>query len=247
MLHEQPYPGNLDPAGLHTLEVISRASHFNQWMYQTIRPYLKGNILEIGSGIGNISTYLVSDGLAVTLSDYNPAYCRLLKEKFIACENVNSVLSINLQHPDFAAAYAALKETYDTVFLLNVIEHLKDDAAAVINCHYLLKKGGHLILLAPAYQYLYSRFDRELGHYRRYTAQSLRQLYASDLFGIIHSQYFNFTGMIGWFVFGRLLGKKMIGSQEMRLYNRLLFLFKIADSLVLKKTGLSVIAVGKKR
>ena len=246
-MHEQPYPDSLDPTGLHTLEVISRAGHFNQWMYQTIRPYLKGNILEIGSGIGNISAYLVSDRLAVTLSDYDPAYCRLLKEKFAAFENVSGVLSINLQHPDFAAAYSGWKETYDTVFMLNVIEHLQDDAAAVTNCSYLLKKGGHLVLLAPAYQYLYSRFDRELGHYRRYTAQSLQQLYANETFRIIHSQYFNFTGMIGWYFFGRLLGKKMIGSGEMKLYNRLLFLFKIADSLVLKKAGLSVIVVGKKR
>lgn len=237
----------MDHTSLCTLQVISHAGHFNKWMYHIIRPYLKGNILEIGSGIGNISAYVVRDRLQVTLSDYDAAYCSLLKKKFTGNPNITAIMSINLQDPDFTANYAPLKECYDTVYLLNVIEHLQDDTAAIINCSYLLKKGGSLLVLAPAYSFLYSRFDKELGHYRRYTVAGLQKLFTRNGFGIVHRQYFNFFGMIGWYVFGKCLGRQMIGSGEMRLYNRLIPVFKLADRLVLRKTGLSAIVIGRKQ
>jgi 2-polyprenyl-3-methyl-5-hydroxy-6-metoxy-1,4-benzoquinol methylase len=67
---------NPDPIGKHTLKIISGATRFNHWMYSEIKPLLKGNILEIGSGIGNISRHIIKDGFPVTLSDYNPEYYR---------------------------------------------------------------------------------------------------------------------------------------------------------------------------
>jgi SAM-dependent methyltransferase len=216
-------------------------------MYTTIAPLLKNEILEIGSGLGNISAFAVREGLSITLSDIDPGYNQLLKEKFSSYPNVNDILCINLQQPGFAEHYVSLKEKFDTIFLLNVIEHLEDDRAAVENCRFMLKQGGNLIILAPAYPSLYCRFDKELGHYRRYTRKSLQAILSPSAFTILQNRYFNFPGIAGWFWFGKTLQRKMIGQGEMQVYDKLVPVFKIADALVFNKAGLSVIVTGRKK
>ena len=237
----------LDPAGLHTLQVISKAGHFNRWMFETIRPYLKGDILEIGSGIGNISDFLVNEGYTVTLSDYNQEYCDVLKEKYHGRKNVKDILSIDLQQPDFYLKYNHLKETFDTIYLLNVIEHLQDDHKAVEYCKYLLKPKGNLILLAPAFGFLYCRLDKELGHFRRYRLKELRDLLVHQNFTVIHQQYYNLLGLFGWFVSGKLAGSKTLDASETSLFNKLVPLAKLSDRLVFRKVGLSAIIAGEKK
>ena len=96
---------NFDPVGKHTLEVISQASRFNKWMYSEIKPFLKDSILEIGSGIGNISRYIVRDGYNISLSDYSADYCKHLEATFNNAPNVKDILSIDLLHPDFENQY----------------------------------------------------------------------------------------------------------------------------------------------
>ena len=73
-----------DPAGVFTLITIGRANRFNEWMYDTIHPYLKGEILELGSGMANISNFAIRDELSITLSDINDSYREFLQEKFAA-------------------------------------------------------------------------------------------------------------------------------------------------------------------
>jgi hypothetical protein len=110
----------------------------------------------------------------------------------------------------------------------------------------LLKTGGTLVILVPAYQFLYNKFDKELEHYRRYTKASLNSLFKKANFKIIHNQYFNAIGILGWFVSGRLLGNNLIPEDQMKAYNTLVPIFRILDKLVLNIFGLSVITVGKK-
>src|SRR5947209_4872127 len=102
-------------AGFQTLEAIAKAHAFNNWMFQTIRPFCHGNILEIGSGIGNISECFISAGYKITLSDVENFYVQKLKEKFPG----NNILCIDLEHPEFFSRYKDQLNSYDTVFLLN--------------------------------------------------------------------------------------------------------------------------------
>lgn len=231
-----------DEVGEKTLQVISSADKLNRWMFDTIFPFCKGRILEIGSGIGNISQFFINNKLDITLSDIRPNYCNNLNEKFRT-----NVLCIDLVDKDFDAKFKDVFETFDTIFSLNVIEHIENDDQAIANCRKLLKKGGCLILLAPAYQNLYSNFDKELEHYRRYTCKNLSELMKNEKFNIIHKQYFNFVGMFAWFFSGKVLRKKTIPQGQMIIYNKLVPLFKLIDKLILKKAGLSTIVVGQKK
>jgi 2-polyprenyl-3-methyl-5-hydroxy-6-metoxy-1,4-benzoquinol methylase len=236
-----------DPVGSYTLQVIERANRFNRWMYSEFKSFLKGEILEIGSGIGNISQLVINDGFNITLSDYNAEYCGWLKKKFSNSANVKDIIEIDLLHPDFEKYYSRLREKFDSIFLLNVIEHLADDAKAIANCYFLLRQGGHLIVLTPAYQNLYCRLDKELGHHRRYTIKKLKAILEKRSFSILKMKYFNFLGIWGWLVSGKILRGKKIGRNEMAAFNDLVPLAKILDKLALKKIGLSVIATGIKK
>ena len=216
-------------------------------MYSEIKPFLKGEVLEIGSGIGNISQYAIEEGFKITLSDFNAGYYQWLKESFSNFPSVQNIIQIDLLHPNFQKNYSFLQEKFDSVFLLNVIEHIEDDITAVKNCKFLMKQNGHLILLAPAYKWLYCRFDRELGHYRRYTLRSMKQILKHNGLHIRMGNYFNAAGILGWLLFGRVMNKKMIGNDEMSAFNRFVPIARIIDRLTLKKTGLSVITTSIKQ
>jgi 2-polyprenyl-3-methyl-5-hydroxy-6-metoxy-1,4-benzoquinol methylase len=236
----------MDDEGLDTLNVIAAADKFNHWMYSTIQPFLKGEVLEIGGGIGNITQFVLRDGFQLTTSDIRDLYCSVLQDKFASDPNLRAVVKIDIVHPDFDQVYKNLLDKFDSIFALNIVEHVENDALAVQNCKKLLRTNGNLIILVPAYQMLYNRFDRELEHFRRYTRKSLEQLFVDAGLRIRKTQYFNFAGIAGWWFTGRILHKKTIPEGQMQLYNRLVPLFKIVDRLVFSKAGLSVICFGTK-
>jgi len=230
-----------DEKGYQTLEVIAKADKFNQWMFETIRPYCHGNILEIGSGIGNISLFFIQNGYSITLSDTDEYYIDQLKKTF----QETNVLPIDLVHEDFREKYARLFQTYDTVIFLNVLEHIDNEEQALENCRYLLKPGGALVVLVPAYNFLFSKMDRELQHHRRYTSKKLFTLASKKKFIVKKVFYFNAIGIVAW-TYGKFLRLHSPPSKEMKLFNNLVPLAKFIDKILFKKAGLSVIMVAQK-
>lgn len=235
-----------DKVGEATLNVIKEAKNFNMWMYETIKPFCKGEILEIGSGIGNISQFFIKDNFKILLTDIREEYCSKLGSDFIGNSNFIGVENMNLTDGEFDKKFSKHLGQYDTVFALNVIEHINDDLLAIRNCKKLLRKDGHLLILVPSYQKLYNRFDVELGHYRRYNKHSLSKIFIKEEFEIIHRQYFNFVGILGWFISGSILKNESIPGNQMKIYNFLVPVFKIIDKVFFNIAGLSVIAVGRK-
>jgi 2-polyprenyl-3-methyl-5-hydroxy-6-metoxy-1,4-benzoquinol methylase len=235
-----------DNTGNKILEVIADASRFNRWMYQTVQPFLHGNILEIGSGIGNISIFFLTANATITLSDTDEFYIQKLKNEFHSFQTLKEVLRIDIQDPFFETTYAYMKQQYDSIFLLNVLEHITDDSGAIKNCNFLLKPGGSLLILTPAYPSLYSKLDKALGHYRRYTLSRLNSLLQKNNMLPTKSFYFNALGIGAWF-YVKILRLKTIPSPEMGLFNKLVPFAKIIDKIFFRKIGLSAIIVGAKK
>src|SRR5690349_8467895 len=160
-------------------------------MFETICSFCSGNILEIGSGIGNISRLFVQNGYSITLSDTSEDYVEHLKRSF---QGIN-ILTIDLVDEDFQKKYAPLFQTFDTVVFLNVLEHINNEEEAIENCRQFLKPGGSLIILVPAYRFLFSKMDKELHHYRRYTAKGLSEVVSKKKFIVRKVFYFNAMGI----------------------------------------------------
>jgi SAM-dependent methyltransferase len=236
----------IDPVGEGTLEALAGADNFNKWTYDTIAPYIKGELLEIGSGIGNISQFYLRNNINVTLTDLRTNYCDILQDRFKDYPNLRGIKKVDLVRPDFAQDYGDLIGTFDTIVASNVVEHIENAGLAIGNCMKLLRPGGQVIIIVPAYQALYNQFDKGLGHFKRYSRTGLNSLLESQGFGIIHSQYFNCVGIAGWFVSGSLLKKKMIPGNQMSVFNKLITPIKLIDKIVFNQIGLSTISIGKK-
>lgn len=233
-----------DVLGYSTLESISGADRFNRWMYETIRPFCTGRTLEIGGGIGNISQCFLAEGKELVVTELQEEYCEIIRKRFSDHPRLKEVIAMDIVDPDFDRKYSGFFGSFDTVFALNVVEHIADDRLALKNCKKLLKKGGHLIILVPAFQTLFNHFDTALGHFRRYTLKTLHPVFEANELTVIHRQYFNLIGILGWWVSGSLLRKKVIPEGQMKLYNFFVPVFRIIDKISNKWFGLSVILVG---
>ncbi len=235
-----------DLTGKDTLHSFSRTYRFNQWMFDQIFPWASGKILEAGSGIGNISRLFIEKNFSITLTDIMTDYMIRLKRSFAGDPQVDGVFQLDLSTPDIAAKFPDLTGSFDTVVALNVIEHIGDDSLAITNCRKLLRMNGRMIILVPAFQFLYNSFDKDLQHFRRYTKKSVTRLLEDNGFRVVHKTYFNFAGMIGWYISGTLMRNKKIPRSHLRIFEKFVPIFRIIDRLIFRSAGVSVIAVAEK-
>ncbi len=233
MTHEDP-----DPIGAATLERLAHAPRFNRWLFDRIAPWLGSRILEIGAGIGNLSTFLVDRG-DVVLTDTRPDYLARLRQRFAGHPNVGVA---RLYLPELDGALATRR--FDTIVCLNVLEHVEDDLGGLRVMHTLLAPGGRLVLLVPALPALFGSLDEALGHYRRYTPPQLREKFAATGFAMAHVEYFNLAAIPGWWLAGRVLRRRLIPAASLALYDALVPLFRL-ERFVPARVGQSLIAIGE--
>ena len=224
-----------------TLSILEEASAYNQWIFDKVKPWLGKGILEVGCGIGNLTGLLLKAGKVVA-SDINPDYLRRVEEKFGNHSNLRGVLLWDIQQ-DMSKNFPA---SIDTILCSNVLEHVEDDDAVLSTFYRFLPQGGRLVLLVPALKILYNTFDRELGHFRRYTKTELTQKLESNHFHIRALKYFNFFGIFGWFVNGTLLRRRLLSVEQVRMFNQLVPLMVQMERWVPTLIGQSLIAIGEK-
>jgi SAM-dependent methyltransferase len=227
-----------DQVGAATLERIATASRYNRWMFDRLRPWVGRRVLEIGAGIGNMSAFLV-DRERVVLTDSEPYYLARLRERFAGRPQI-AVAELRLPAVDPRLS----DERFDTVIGLNVLEHIEDDAAALGALHGLLEPGGRLVLLVPSLRALYGTLDEALGHFRRYTPAELCGKLAAAGFRVRHLEYFNLGGILGWWLTGRVLRRRVISPEALRSYDLLVPLFRLERWLPWR-IGQSLIAIAE--
>jgi len=221
-----------------TLKLLQKASRYNGWVYQMLRPHLGRDILEVGSGIGNMTRYFLGHG-RVTASDISPFCIRELTRSFADYESVK-VRSLDISRNSYPEL-----EIYDTIVCLNVLEHIENDVVALKNMHSLLKPRGRLLLYVPANPRLYCEIDRGVGHFRRYQLEELSDKMKQAGFRVSHSRHHNILGALGWWINGKVLGKKMINATDVGAFDMLLPLVKLQDRMD-SRFALSILAVGEK-
>ena len=211
--------------GGRTLEVFSDTPRLNRWLFSKLAPHVRGDALEIGSGIGNLSGLIADATTSAVLTDVEPQYLDALRRDFAARPGV-SVVPYDLDGPPPAAIAA---RGFDTIIAVNVIEHVKDDAGLVRVLAGLLRPGGKLVVYVPACPFAYGSLDRALGHYRRYTRSSLSALLAGAGLRPVPPAYMNGLGLIGWTVNGRLLRRRNLPPRQIQLFERLVPLLSLED------------------
>ena len=233
-----------DAAGAETLEIMSAAPNYNRWQYDQIAPHLGRRILEIGSGIGNMSQ-LMADARPELLvcTDLDEFYRQRLRERFAGRDEVR-VDSLAL--PDEAAAARFADARLDTVVALNVVEHIEDHVGTLRTMGSLVGPAGRVVVLVPALPALHGSLDEDLGHFRRYTPATLRQTYEAAGLRVDRLWWFNRVGVVGWWYNARVRRTRRIPLAQLKSFDALVPLLRLERWLPLP-FGQSVIAVGAPR
>lgn len=224
--------------GKQTLESMNQAVWYNKWTLNKFKKFLNGEILEVGCGIGNFTSTLVNYG-QVWAIDINNEYIEKTKDK------VKGKARVGFGDIE-KGKYFFPSRKFDVIVCLNVLEHIKDDAAAGNNLYQLLRKGGKLILLAPAHWFLYGEIDRSIGHFRRYNKRGLIKQLGGVGFKVTWSRNINFLGALGWFITGRILKKEKVDGKAIKIFNLIAPFFLSPEDLFEPPIGTSILVVAKK-
>ena len=220
---------------------LSNAENYQKWILESVEPYLGKRILELGAGIGNLSRHLPLREKLV-LSETDDHLLRLLDDKFKNQPDPRrEIFKVDLMS-DWLDRLA--KFDFDTIVSFNVMEHIEDDLNSFNDQIQLLKKSKavgpkHLVAFVPSQQWAYGTLDSEFLHFRRYSKRKiLKQLRAAHPDLRFHGTHFNLVGLLGWFVNGRLLGKKTISDSTIKSFELLCPLLKDFDNFIHQKLGL---------
>jgi SAM-dependent methyltransferase len=136
---------------------------------------LSGDILEVGAGIG---------AATATFNDGTQRRWVCLEPDRALADRINSSLPPELTNCEVIVGTLSdlgPKEQFDGILYMDVLEHIEADAAELARAAAHLKPTGTLAILAPALPWLFTRFDAAIGHYRRYSKNSLRSIVPDGL------------------------------------------------------------------
>jgi len=207
-----------------------RADFRNFNLFSLIAGLVTGQkVLDIGCGVGNFLSVLRSQGSDVVGVEPSDGMRELAAK-------INPEIKI----------VAEAAGTFDTVTMLDVLEHIEDHEEQVQKVYSILNNGGQFIIVVPAHPILYGKRDKEMGHYRRYTRESLTKVLTENGFQVNFLRHWNALGFLPYLISEKVL-KKPLESNMRRKKNRLMNLwFKKVENNFDFGFGLSIICVAKK-
>lgn len=224
------------------LEELSDMPNYENWIVGRFKPSLGGRAAEIGAGLGSISEHLLSLVDYLELVEPSQTLIGPLIEKFgetYRCRVVPLALE------DWLAV--AEPRTFDSLVMVNVLEHIKDDHSATHGLYKVLKTGGRLMIFVPALPFLYSELDRKYGHHRRYTRRSLKDCIENAGFRIEMMRYFDIAGVLPWWILNTVLGKTTFHRPSLVFYDKLVVpATKFLESVLPPPIGKNLILIARR-
>jgi SAM-dependent methyltransferase len=216
------------------LERLEEAGNFTRWVGEEIRPFLRGRALEVGCGTGTYTELLARWCDEVVAVDLDPAFAAVARERFAREARVRVIEGDARLLPELGR--------FDSIVMLDVLEHIEDDVAMLRMLGDRLTQAGRLVLKVPAVPALYGALDAAIGHHRRYSRRSLADAAGRAGLALEACRSFNLAAAPGWWVNGRLLGRTHPPEAQLRLYDRLVPVFRFIDRVSGPPIGTSLIA-----
>jgi len=206
-----------------SLLALDDLENYYRWLVEEVRPFFGERLVEIGAGIGTFTAWLVRTHMSCHPTS------RL--EVFEPEESLFQHLRKRLEtaHPDLLRAgrltttngvFPSSPERFDTVIMINVLEHIEDDQASIRAAYHALVPGGRFVVFVPALPWLYSALDRAVGHYRRYEKPSLEGLLRAGKFEVVKSKYMDGMGVLPWYLLNVVGRRTSINPRLAHLYDR---------------------------
>ena len=222
------YPGR-------ELDTFAQARNWRKYWATVLRSYIAGDVLEVGAEIGA-----------------NTAHIHHSQVRSIHCVEPDPDLAMQLRSavrgtPGVTVSIGTICSVagrlFDTILYIDVLEHIEDDKAEVARAARLLRPGGRLIVLAPAYQALYSPFDEAIGHHRRYGRRTLIAC-SPPTCRLEKADYLDCVGLIASGVNTAVLKQSVPALWQMMLWDKYMIpVSRVLDPLLGNRVGKSVVAV----
>jgi glycosyltransferase involved in cell wall biosynthesis len=193
------------------LDSLRDADRYADWIFSMCEPYLGSSVLEVGAGVGDFTERLRA-GREVTAIDLSQRCVGELRARFagdpsvtIACTDVDGLDG---------------EARFDSAIMINVLEHIDDDLGTLQALRRVVKPGGRILVFSPAFDGLYSDFDRDIGHRRRYRISHLAMLGDRAGLEIEDVHYVNSVGAFAWWLMARRLRRVPTQGWSVKLYDR---------------------------
>lgn len=200
-----------DAYGSNILNDLQDATRFNRWMGDTLRPFLGDRVLEIGAGIGNLTSQFIPRELYVA-SDINPIYLDYLRSYAIGKPYLH-ILKVDANNE---ADFEPLQNQFDTAIMVNVLEHVPDEQLALKNLRSALMTGGKVIILVPQHPTLYGSLDVALEHRERYTEEGLKNSLEKAGFQVDRIFNFNRISVPSWWFNAKALKRTSFSRVQLK-------------------------------
>jgi SAM-dependent methyltransferase len=221
-------------------KLADRAFRYNSWLFERARAEMGERVVDVGAGLGTFTELAGREAREVVAIEPDAQLVELLTSRFGPDSNVRVVRADVTDLSRDLVGFAA-----DSVLCLNVLEHIRDDVDALARMRNVLVPGGKLFLLVPAHDWLFGSLDRSAKHERRYQRRRLRRLLEGAGFEVRTLRHVNPLGIVGWFVWGRILGAAGLPPGPLGAYDRLVPLLRLLDAVRLP-VGLSLWAVAER-
>ncbi len=222
------------------LELFAEAVHWKSYVGSFLRPFIAGRVLDVGAGIGSNIPFLVGPRVAEwTFLEPDPALARRIEARIAA-----GVLPPQ-QCRLLVGTSASLDERaqFDTILYIDVLEHIADDAAELARARRHLAVGGHLVVLAPAHEFLFSPFDAAIGHYRRYGRARLTRIGPPQAL-LVRRAMLDCVGFFASLANRGLLSQRMPTRRQIAVWDTFLVpLSRRLDPLFGRRFGKTIVAV----
>jgi 2-polyprenyl-3-methyl-5-hydroxy-6-metoxy-1,4-benzoquinol methylase len=219
------------------LEGLATAVNHRRWFVNLAVPYLGDNPIEIGSGLGDYALEWAPKFARFTATEADPERLVKLKERMTdhPTVDVRQMLLPAEEEGDYSAAVS-----------YNVLEHIEDHVGALRSMSGLVRPGGAIVLIVPAFMFAMSPVDYATGHVRRYTKKTMRAALTEAGLEVERLQYANALGLLGYYMATSVFKLTPKEGAMVKVYDKLVLpVTKAAESIVRPPFGQSVFAVAR--
>ena len=220
------------------LEVASGAAkNYLQWVADLCAPHLGASVLEVGAGRGSVTQHLL-EGRHVVATDLSESSVEAMRGRFVDSPNVE-VLQADLRTWDPG-------RTFDSLLMVNVLEHIRDDVGALTSLRRFVRPGGSIVVYVPAMNGLYGKWDLHVRHLRRYSKWRLREVMRQASLDPVELRYANMFAMPAWAMFSMLMRFDADGRNSLSIWDRTFVpATRMLESRVRVPFGLNLLGVGR--
>jgi SAM-dependent methyltransferase len=225
------------------LDLFAKAVNWKSYFSSFIIPYLNTKILEVGAGQGG-----TTEAFSKEIQD-REWLC--LEPDKVLCKKILKLIENKRLNNKIKVINGTIEKiedkVFDTILYIDVAEHLESPEIELNNAIKILAENGYLIILVPAYNFLYSPFDRNIGHTARYNKKLLKSVVPSTL-KKVDMLYLDSAGLLAS-IMNKYLLKQTIPTEKQILFwdTKLVNISKILDKLIFYSCGKSLLGIWQKK